>query len=201
MASKLLICAPLRVEASALRGALRRPAVHHTGLGPRRSERAAAQLAEQPFDAMVVAGLAGGVGTAVRSGDVVVADEVRGPGGTLPCPAGPGVADALRRLGFPVHCGPIVTADHVVRGAQRAEFASTGALAVDMESAVLGAAAGDRPLVVVRVVLDTAWQPLLRPGTPRRTVNALARLHGLAREIVRATEAHVESCSLEEEVS
>ncbi|MEU6270783.1 hypothetical protein ABZ811_47075, partial [Saccharopolyspora shandongensis] len=89
------------------------------------------------------------------------------------------LAAHLRRAGFPVHCGPIATADHVVRGARRSELARTGALAVDMESAVLAQAAGGRPLGVVRVVVDTVRQPLLRPSTPSRALAALARLHAI----------------------
>lgn len=163
MPARLLICAPLGLEARALRAALGRNSVRRTGFGPRRSARSATALAAADFDLLVVAGLGGGVGEDVRSGDVVVADEVRG----------------LHRAGFPVHCGPILTTRHVVRGAQRAELAATGALAVDMESAVLARAAGARGIAVVRVVLDTAEQPLLRPGTPRRTMTALARLHAV----------------------
>ncbi|MFI0462606.1 hypothetical protein ACH347_00840 [Saccharopolyspora sp. 5N102] len=175
---RLLICAPLGLEAQALRAALGRDAVRRTGCGPRRSARAAAALAGADFDVLVVAGLAGGVAAEVRSGDVIVADELRGRGGTVRCSAA-SLAAHLRRAGFPVHCGPIVTADHLVHGARRGELARTGALAVDMESAVLAQAAGGRPLGVVRVVVDTARQPLLRPGTPSRAVAALARLHAV----------------------
>ncbi|MEV0088088.1 hypothetical protein [Saccharopolyspora sp. NPDC050642] len=176
---RLLICAPLGIEAQALRAALGRDAVRRTGCGPRRSARAAAALAGADFDALVVAGLAGGVAAEVRSGDVIVADELRGRGGTVHCPVAASLAAHLRRAGFPVHCGPIATVDHLVHGARRGELARTGALAVDMESAVLAQAAGGRPLGVVRVVVDTARQPLLRPGTPSRALAALARLHAV----------------------
>ncbi|KAA5834211.1 hypothetical protein F1721_10895 [Saccharopolyspora hirsuta] len=179
MPARLLICAPLGLEARALRAALGRNSVRRTGFGPRRSARSATALAAADFDLLVVAGLGGGVGEDVRSGDVVVADEVRGPDGAVRCSSAPALVAELHRAGFPVHCGPILTTRHVVRGAQRAELAATGALAVDMESAVLARAAGARGIAVVRVVLDTAEQPLLRPGTPRRTMTALARLHAV----------------------
>jgi 4-hydroxy-3-methylbut-2-enyl diphosphate reductase len=179
MRARLLVCAPLGLEARALRAALGRNSVRRTGSGPRRSARSAAELARADFDVLVVAGLAGGVGTDVRTGDVIVADELRGPGGTVHCPVAPSLAAELRRTGFPVHCGPIVTTGRVVHGARRAELARAGALAVDMESAVLARAAEPRPVGVVRVVVDTAAQPLLRPGTPGRALAALARLHAI----------------------
>ncbi|MEV0700991.1 hypothetical protein AB0I53_24185 [Saccharopolyspora sp. NPDC050389] len=176
---RLLICAPLGLEAQALRAALGRDAVRRTGSGPRRSARSVAALARADFDVLVIAGLAGGVAAEVSSGDVIVADEVRGKRGTVRCPAAASLTAELRRVGFPVHCGPIATVDHVVHGARRGELARTGALAVDMESAVLAQAAGGRPLGVVRVVVDTARQPLLRPGTPSRALAALAWLHAV----------------------
>lgn len=178
-AMRLLVCAPLGLEARALRASLGSGLVRRTGCGPRRSARSAASLAGADFDVLVVAGLAGGVGAEVRPGDVIVADELRGQRGTVRCPAAPSLAAELRRAGFPVRCGPIATAGRVVHGARRAELARAGALAVDMESAVLAAAAGGRPFGVVRVVVDTARQPLLRPGTPNRALAALARLHAV----------------------
>ncbi|MGP4016991.1 phosphorylase family protein [Saccharopolyspora sp. 5N708] len=179
MSPQLLVCAPLGLEARALRAALGEKYVRRTGCGPRRSARSAAALTGADFDVLVIAGLAGGIGAEVRSGDVIVADELRGQRGTVRCPSAPSLVAELRRAGFPVHCGPIATTDHIVHGAQRAELAGTGALAVDMESAVLAEAAGSRPLGVVRVVVDTARQPLLRPGTPSRALAALARLHAI----------------------
>ncbi|RKT87957.1 4-hydroxy-3-methylbut-2-enyl diphosphate reductase [Saccharopolyspora antimicrobica] len=177
MRARLLICAPLGLEAQALRAALGRNSVRRTGFGPRRSARSATALAAEDFGLLIVAGLGGGIGEGVRSGDVVVADEVRGPDSSVRCRAAPALAAELRRAGFPVHSGPILTTRHLVRGAQRAELARTGALAVDMESAVLARAA--REIAVVRVVLDTAEKPLLRWGTPRRALAALARLHAV----------------------
>jgi uridine phosphorylase len=179
MRARLLVCAPLGLEARALRAALGRNSVRRTGCGPRRSARSAAELVHADFDVLVVAGLAGGIGTEVRTGDVIVADELRGHGGSVPCPAAPSLVAELCRAGFPVHSGPIVTADRIVHGVRRVELARGGALGVDMESAVLAQAAGTRPFGVVRVVVDTAAQPLLRPGTPSRALAALARLHAI----------------------
>ncbi len=108
-----------------------------------------------------------------------MAAELRGQRGIVCCPWAPSLASELRCAGLPVRCGSIVTTDHVVHGAQRAELARTGALAADMESAVLAQAARGRPFGVVRVVVDTDRQPLLRPGTPSRALAARARLHAV----------------------
>ncbi len=101
----------------------------------------------------------------LRPGDVVVATEVRGPDGLVrQCSSGPLVA-ALRRRGIGrVHTGPITSSDHIVKGDDRVALAESGAIAVDMESAWLAAAAGDRPFAVLRVVVDTRDRELRRPA-------------------------------------
>ncbi|RJQ86274.1 4-hydroxy-3-methylbut-2-enyl diphosphate reductase [Amycolatopsis panacis] len=160
-----VVCAPLRIEQLALRGAV------HTGLGPRRAAATAARL---PAGPRLVAGLGGGLAPHVRPGDLVVATEVRGPQGTVPVPSAPLLAGELRRRGLTVHTGPIVGSDHVVPERERAELAETGALAVDMESPWL--AAPDAPFAAVRAIVDTAGAPLLRPST---VSNGLAGLRSL----------------------
>ncbi|MDN5748344.1 MAG: 4-hydroxy-3-methylbut-2-enyl diphosphate reductase [Pseudonocardia sp.] len=152
-------------------------AVLHTGFSGRRTARRLEELLPgRDFDALAVAGLGGGVTDGVASGDVVVASEVRGPDRTVPCPSAPLLAGQLRRAGFTVHCGPLATRDHVVWPAEHAELARSGVLAVDMESAHLATATGDRPFAAVRVVVDTPRDPLAGWGTPRRALYALRRL-------------------------
>ena len=53
-----------------------------------------------------------------------------------------------------MHVGPLASADHVVHGPERGVLAREGALAADMESFWLAAAAAGRPFAVLRVVLD-----------------------------------------------
>ena len=174
---RLLVCAPMRIEARALRAGLPAGALRRTGPGPRRSARRAAQLATEHFEALAVAGLGGGLDPAARSGRIVVASEVRGARGTFPCPLAGALVDELSRRGLPVTCGPVLTTDHLVRGRERAELARTGALAVDTESAELAAAAAGRPLAVARVLLDTPRDPLLlAPGHLRRALRLLRQL-------------------------
>ncbi|MDQ3885639.1 MAG: hypothetical protein M3308_01145 [Actinomycetota bacterium] len=179
MTPKLLVCAPLGVEARALRHNLGRDTVLRTGFGLHRSTRRALTLQSRDFDAMAVAGLGGAVTELITSGDVVVATEVRGQDGIVPCPSAALLADQLRHAGFTVHRGPLATRDRVVWGREHDELALSGVLAVDMESSALAAGAGSRPLAVVRVVVDTPATPLARLGTPGRALHALRQLRAV----------------------
>ena len=85
-------------------------------------------------------GVAGGVAPQVQVGDVVVASEVRGDGVAVVCPAAPLLAGALRRAGLTVHVGPLATQPRLARGDDLAALAMSGALAVDMETAVVAKA-------------------------------------------------------------
>lgn len=161
-----VVCTPLRVEHAALAHRLPGVDVVRTGMGA---------VAEGPRPTLV-AGVGGGLDPRCRPGDLVVANEVRGPHATVPCPSAPLLAAALRRAGLTVHLGPIVASERVVHGARRRELAATGALAVDMESAGLAATAAGHPFAVVRAVVDTAEDPLLRPATVTRGVRALRAL-------------------------
>ncbi|HET7327755.1 MAG TPA: 4-hydroxy-3-methylbut-2-enyl diphosphate reductase [Nocardioidaceae bacterium] len=180
-----VFCTPLRVEARALRAGMSAPAadrVRHTGVGRARSLRAAqsAGLAHAP--AVAAVGIAGALGADLQPGDIVVADAVHDvDGATSPqrCPGAPLLAASFRAAGLRVHVGTLVSTGHVVTGAERARLAATGALAVDMESAWL-LPADQRPSAAVRVVADTAGEPLLRPATLARVRQALAVLPRLA---------------------
>lgn len=175
---RLLICAALRTEAVALRGACDRARVLRTGLGPRRSSRRRNADAVAGCGALAVVGLAGGLGE-VPSGGVVVADEVRDAHGSTALPDAGSLAARLDRAGFAVWRGPITTTDHIVGGGEKSALAATGALAVDMESTALARLAGRGLRAVVRVVVDTPSEPLLRPRTPYRACRALLRLRRL----------------------
>src|SRR5213593_1699869 len=113
--------------------------------------------------AVAVAGFCGALDPSLRPGDVVVATEVRGPDGARPCPSAGILAAALTTMGITARVGPLVSMDHVVSGSERERLrVETGALAVDMESAWLAAAAGDRPFAVLRIVVDTPRRELTR---------------------------------------
>jgi 4-hydroxy-3-methylbut-2-enyl diphosphate reductase len=172
----LVIAAPMRIEALALRGAVPDARLVRTGMGPRRAAATAASLVPAAGGgwALAVAGMCAGLAPAMRPGDVVVASEVRGPGGTVRCDRADALARALEHRGLRPHLGAVVSVDHIVRGEERARLLATGAIAADMESAFLAAAvaAGGR-LAVLRVVLDSPGRELKRPGLAADAARAL----------------------------
>lgn len=185
LAEALVVAAPLRLEARALRRGAPGLRVLRTGMGPVRAGRAARRLASDPARALAVAGLCGALDPGLLPGDVVVASALVGPDGArreLDCDA---LYEQLVAFGLRVRAVPLASVDHVVRGAERPRLRDTGARAVDMESAWLAEAAGDRPLAVVRVVLDGPNHELWRPAALGQLRTALKSLRaagpGLAR--------------------
>ncbi|MGH3411773.1 MAG: 4-hydroxy-3-methylbut-2-enyl diphosphate reductase [Marmoricola sp.] len=165
------VCTPLRSEWLALRNRLRTDAAELVRTG-----RASGTPRSTP---VLVAGVAGALDPALATGDVVVASEVRHGGRVLPSHASPLLDGALRRAGLTVHHAPLLTTRHLVgSAAERARLAADGTVAVDTESGLL--ASGDGRTVVLRSVVDTPDQPLLRPGTPARGASALASLRRCA---------------------
>jgi 4-hydroxy-3-methylbut-2-enyl diphosphate reductase len=183
--SAALVVVPMRVERAAL--GRRLPGALRVGWGPRRWAQAAATvraaLHQGVHSGLLILGTCGALTDRLSPGDLVVADELRGPDGVRRCAGAGAMAVALRRTGRTVHVGPIYTADHLVggrAGTQRAALAATGALAVDTESAVLAGAAGGLPVLAVRAVSDTPSRPLRSVGTVRSGLSALRALHAAA---------------------
>jgi 4-hydroxy-3-methylbut-2-enyl diphosphate reductase len=178
--SRLLVAAPLRLEASALRRGASGMRVLRTGAGPARARRAAEELRRDAAAALLVAGVCGALDPALEPGDVLVASELRDPSGPVHALDHDALYEALASLGLRVRVGAIVGSDHLVRGAERAHLFETGARAVDMESPWLAAGAGERPFGVVRVVVDGPEYELLRPAALGRGLLALRTLSALA---------------------
>jgi 4-hydroxy-3-methylbut-2-enyl diphosphate reductase len=182
MSRDLLVLAPLRIEALALRGALPGAAVLRTGMGRARSERAAAGLARahpRPR-AAAVAGVCGSLDARLVPGDVIVASELRGAGAPRLLESAKPLARALEARGFAVHIGPIHSADHLVPARERAELVASGALAVDMESAWLASLADAIPFAVLRVVSDGPGHGLFSPRIVPNGIRALRKLRAAA---------------------
>jgi 4-hydroxy-3-methylbut-2-enyl diphosphate reductase len=160
--SALTVLAPLSVEARAVRSAAASWAdVHQIGMGPRRAAKGA--RVAQDAQAVLIAGFCGALDYELEPGDVVLANELRGPTGTTPLPDPSILAGVLQRGGLRVKIGPIASSQRLVVRERRKALQRTGALAVDMESAWLASATHAEPLVALRVVLDTHRAELHHP--------------------------------------
>jgi 4-hydroxy-3-methylbut-2-en-1-yl diphosphate reductase len=173
----LLLLAPLRAEAAALAGTPD-ARVLRTGMGAARARIAAARaLAAEDAAAVAVAGVCGAVAPGLRTGDVVLASEVRRAGAeAVAVPGSALLAAALRRYGLRVHVGPMETVDRIATRAERAALAESGVAAVDMESAFLADGADGLPFAVLRVVVERADRDLRDPRTIAAGLRALATL-------------------------
>jgi 4-hydroxy-3-methylbut-2-enyl diphosphate reductase len=181
---RFTVFTPLLAERAAVRGVLPEATVIRTGMGVSRAERTVARTGVGGGPVAVL-GVAGGIAGHVRAGDVVVASEIRSELGTFPCPSAPLLGAVLRRAGFSVHVGPLATISGTkptTTVAERQQLESSGAIAVDMESAPIAAAAaaGALPFVAVRVVTDTAASPLWHPGIITRGIVALRTIRRVA---------------------
>lgn len=192
-ATSLLVLAPLRVEAFALRRGAPDLRVVRTGMGPARARRAAGIWRSGPQASLVIAGLCGALDPALRPGDLVVPSLLRSSEGTLPAPdAGP-LREALRRRGLRVHGGTLLGVQRAVSGAERRRLRESGACAVDMESPWLAAAAAGRPFAVLRVVLDSPGAELIRMATLRRLWLSLTHLR-MAAAVLAEWASRAASC-------
>jgi 4-hydroxy-3-methylbut-2-en-1-yl diphosphate reductase len=162
----LLVLAPLRLEANAVRRGLTQPAsrVRHTGMGAARARKAAGKDQPHPFGALAVMGTAAGLSDDLSPGDLVVAAEVTDGETTVRLPGADLLAAELRRAGLSARAGRLVTVPKLVRAADRERLAADGYLAADMESAALLAAAAGRPVAVIRAVSDAGFGPGLVGG-------------------------------------
>ncbi|MFD0370141.1 MULTISPECIES: 1-hydroxy-2-methyl-2-butenyl 4-diphosphate reductase [unclassified Streptomyces] len=188
----LLVACALGIEKLALRsgdrgGAPAPVTVVRTGMGPAHARQAVSRaLGREPWqDAAVIAsGFCAGLAPGMHPGDLIVAEETRGPDGTIPCVGTGLLVKALVRAlpGRTVHTGPLTGSDHVVRGPERAALLAGGAIAVDMESAATlstAVAAGPRPVAAVRVVVDAPEHELVRIGTVRGGISAFRVLRAV----------------------
>ncbi len=160
------------------------------GADPDRAGAAAGHLVEAGCGALLSFGVAGGLATGLRPGDVVVADAVVAPdGGVL-------IGDALWRERLVACLGAAVAPGRRIAGmrdavlvpaAKTALREQTGAVAVDMESDAVARVAGAAglPFLAVRAIVDPAdvrvpaW--LAGATTPDGSARVSAVLGGLAR--------------------
>jgi 4-hydroxy-3-methylbut-2-en-1-yl diphosphate reductase len=200
--TRLIICAPLAIEALAVRRGLsggagpgRAEAVRagdvqaevvRAGYGPARAAATAARLAAAgPPEALAVAGVGGGAVPDLRTGDVVVATRASYGDSVISLPSAPLLAGELRRAGLRVRTGPVRTVDRLLKPPGLADVAAAGAIAVDMESAPLLAAAGGGPAAVVRAISDTPAHGVLSPHIISGGLAALRSLRQAAPALTR----------------
>jgi 4-hydroxy-3-methylbut-2-enyl diphosphate reductase len=196
--SDLLVAAPLRLEALAIKAGGRRLRIRKTGMGPARSHAAVARLRSDPAAALAVMGVCGGLDDLCEPGEVVIADELldgeRSAEGRLACPSAGPLAEALERRGIAVRRGAVVSVAHIAHGEKRVELRERGGVVVDMESAWLAGGALGRPFAVIRVVADTPSREVTRPlltlvGAGRAALS-LRRVAAALEELVREQGVH-----------
>ncbi len=177
---RLLVLAPMAIEARVIRAGAPWSQVEKIGMGPRRARAAAALGGERPA---LIAGICGALDPSLEPGDVILASELRTPERTLACPDPTVLAGVLRRGGLRVHVGPILSSSGLIFGERRRELARAGALAVDMESAWLADEGRAETLITLRVVLDTPHHEFHRPAraalATRRAFRALREASSL----------------------
>jgi 4-hydroxy-3-methylbut-2-en-1-yl diphosphate reductase len=195
---RLLLAAPMGIEARLVRWGAPEAYVHRTGMGPRNAAAAARKLRRMPGDALLVIGFCGALERGLRPGEIVIADRVYAADDeghqqvSVTCPNAERLAQALAESGLSARVSPVVCVGRLALGERREQLAKAGATAVDMESVWLTGGAGERPFGVVRIVLDTPERELFRPqmvpfalragSALRRTASALQRQvsrHGL----------------------
>ena len=182
--SGLLIAAPLRFEAFVIARGRPGARVRCTGVGPRRARAAVPGLLEDPAQALLVLGFGGGLLADSQVGEVVVADETVAPGGArMRCADTSALIGVLESRGLTVRCGTVFSVTRPALGKTRVRLREAGAVAVDMESAWLAAAARGRPFAVVRVLSDTPSRELTRPLL---TVAGVARASVRLRQVAAA---------------
>ena len=171
---ELGIVTGLAAEAKLIQKAYRRagqvpPRLACDGPGPERAGAAATRLAQDGAALLISFGICGGLDSALKPGDLLLADTVlSGDGARHPASAEqrPVLEARLSGLALRIVAGPLLGQDRPLAGAvdKAARFAATGARAVDMEShgVARAAEAAGLPFLVVRAVADPAARNLPR---------------------------------------
>lgn len=168
-----------------------RPHIALSGMGPKAAFAAADALAQRGAAGLVSFGYVGALKPGLASGTLVVPDSVT----TLY-----GARETVDRAWFealqaalagavPMAAGPLLSTDRMITSAadKRQLHAATGALAVDMESAAVAAAARRHGLgfIAVRVVLDEATHAVPRAVTASLSADGRVQVGRLVGALVR----------------
>jgi adenosylhomocysteine nucleosidase len=147
LAAPVTFVAATPLEYNALRRTLPNAHVVETGIALRRVRAALGEI-------VVSCGVAGGLRADLLVGTVLVPREVRRPDGSI-LRCDPELVErfarSARNLGVEPVLEPLVTADSIVRGTARRDWAEKGYAGVDMETGLIVAPR----VAAIRVVLDT----------------------------------------------
>lgn len=130
------------------------------GMGPERAARAAERMIQEGASAVMSIGMAGALQPGVNPGDVLLPEQVGDARGSLNIDRSwrTAILERLTDTPFTVHGGLLHSVASVLgTAAAKSEYGrSTGAVAVDMESAAIVQAAQRHgvPATVVRVIVD-----------------------------------------------
>jgi adenosylhomocysteine nucleosidase len=180
---------PVRFARSAELNGQRLLLVAH-GPGPLAGEAAAVALDRERAGAVVSAGYCGALDPRLRTGDVVVASRVDNVNVSFDA--------ALPHCERPCHSGVVVSIQRVAGSVEeKARLRETGALAVEMEAALVAAQAAKRgtPFFCIRAVMDEASQGFVLDYSRLRTADgrfsrARIALAALARPFTAAPELY-----------
>ena len=173
-----------------------RPFLYCAGANGERAREGARRLIEDGAQALVSFGMAGGLDPGLEPGALIFADTVQAPDYEPLATSRDWRQGLIALIGneVPVSVGAVITTARPVASpaAKEALARDTGAIAVDMESHGVGAAAAeaDLPFIVVRAVADPArralpWAALagVGPDGGRRPLAVLLRLLARPRDI------------------
>jgi 4-hydroxy-3-methylbut-2-enyl diphosphate reductase len=158
----LLVLAPLRFEANAVRRGLRESTSRVVRTGMRGGKAEPSQWGT--FGGMVVMGTSAALAADLKPGDLIVATEVTDGERTVKLPGADMIAGELRRAGLSARAGKVRTVSSLVKSSQRSLLAADGSLVADMESLPLVAGAAGRPVAVIRAVSDGGVGPGMVAG-------------------------------------
>lgn len=183
----LQVLAPLRIESFAYGGA-----DTIIGAGRERARRSGSKLAARLDEQTAVAlvGVAGALAPQLVPGDLIIASELRSTESSTSrsLPAAALLSAEFKRSHVSAHTGPVLTSAKYVAASDRTTLASSGALAVDMESSWVMDYLPNNPLAVVRSISDTASRGPVRGGL--RALGSLSSTRGPLERWARACGQH-----------
>lgn len=179
-----------------------------SGIGMRRAAASARRVLDEirGIDLIILTGVAGALADKLEIGDLVMADRLltregdnNQPARTIEVPAGHFAAcsSALDAAGIRYRRGGLLTVKRplMTHVQKRLAGQSTGAIAVDMETAVIAFEAASRgiPFVAMRTIMDTVEHDLAAAGLadengdvrPLKAAAALVRKPAMVAGVVR----------------